>query len=124
MAQIQRVALFPHATFHIALARVFGLGKSTSLAVSEACGISKDLKVKDVKDSYIQKVTAYIEANFVTGDTLKRQVRENVLEEVAINSRRGVRHTLGLPVSSAQTRSNGVNARKLRPLLLYDTSRR
>ncbi|GFR48777.1 hypothetical protein Agub_g10598 [Astrephomene gubernaculifera] len=124
MVQIQRVALFPNATFHIALQRVFGLGRSTSLAVAEACGISKDLKVKDIKDSYLQKVSSYIENNFTTGDTLKRQIRDNVLEQVAINTRRGVRHTLGLPVTGAQTRNNGVNARKLRPLFQYDTSRR
>ncbi|PNH12829.1 30S ribosomal protein S13, partial [Tetrabaena socialis] len=80
--------------------------------------------VKDIKDSYLRKVASYLEANFTTGDALKREVRNRVLSQVAIGSRRGVRHTLGLPVSSASTRSNAVNARKLQPLLMYDTSRR
>ncbi|GIL79798.1 hypothetical protein Vretimale_12393 [Volvox reticuliferus] len=92
MVQIQRVALFPNAAFHIALRRVFGLGRSTSLQVAEACGISKDLKVKDIKETYLQKVASYIEANFVTGDALRRQIRENVAAEVAINSQRGMHH--------------------------------
>ncbi|EFJ49402.1 mitochondrial ribosomal protein S13 [Volvox carteri f. nagariensis] len=59
---------------------------------TEACGISKDLKVKDIKETYLQKVASYIEANFVTGDALRRQIRENVAAEVAINSQRGMHH--------------------------------
>ncbi|KXZ55561.1 hypothetical protein GPECTOR_2g1110 [Gonium pectorale] len=115
MVQIQRVFLPPNATFHIALQRVFGIGRVTSVAVSE---------VKDVKDSYLQKVTSYIEANFTTGDNLKRQIRDNVLVQLGIKSRRGIRLERGLPVSSSQTRHNAVTANKLRPLIMYDTSRR
>ncbi|KAG2491894.1 hypothetical protein HYH03_009846 [Edaphochlamys debaryana] len=122
--QLQRVSLYPHANFHIALARIFGIGKANSVTVAEACGISKELKVKDVKEAYLARVAAYLETHFTTGDALKRQVRDNVLQEVAINSRRGVRHQLGLPVTGAQTRNNGVTTRKLRPLFQYDTSRK
>lgn len=122
--QIFRVPLHPNAPFYLALRKVFGLGTATSLSVAEACGISKDLKVKDIKESYVQKVTAYVEEHYTTGDTLKRQIREGILQQVAVGSRRGTRHQLGLPVGSANTRSNANTAKKVRPLIMYDTSRK
>lgn len=124
MVQIQRVALPPNATFHVALGRIFGLGRATALTVSEACGIGKDLKVKDVKDAAVQRVTQYIQDNYTTGDALRRQVRENILGLVNMGARRGQRHELGLPVSGARTHTNANNAKKLRHLVMYDTSKR
>jgi ribosomal protein S13 len=53
---------------------------------------SPTVQVKDVKETYLQKVASYIEANFVTGDALRRQIRENVAGEVAISSARGMHH--------------------------------
>jgi len=45
MVQIARVTLPANVAFHIALRRVFGIGNNTSLQISEACGISSELKV-------------------------------------------------------------------------------
>lgn len=45
MVQIARVALHSNLAFHIALRRIFGIGPTTSLQISEACGISAELKV-------------------------------------------------------------------------------
>lgn len=39
-------------------------------------------QVKDIKESYVQKVTAYVEEHYTTGDTLKRQIREGILQQV------------------------------------------
>ncbi len=39
-------------------------------------------QVKDIKESYVQKVTAYVEEHHTTGDTLKRQIREGILQQV------------------------------------------
>ncbi len=46
MVQIARTALPPNQVFHIALARIFGIGRATGLEVAEACGISKELRVR------------------------------------------------------------------------------
>lgn len=45
MTQIARTMLPLEANFHVALARVFGIGRSSALQISESCGISKDMKV-------------------------------------------------------------------------------
>lgn len=44
--QIARTVMPPGAKFHIALQHIFGLGKTNSLAVAEACGISSEVKVR------------------------------------------------------------------------------
>ncbi|GLI68059.1 hypothetical protein VaNZ11_012386 [Volvox africanus] len=66
---------------------------STSIRHMCICTIfGMEKQVKDIKETYLQKVASYIEANFVTGDALRRQIRENVATEVAINSQRGMHH--------------------------------
>lgn len=46
MVQIQRTVLPPDQNFYVAIQKIFGIGRATGLAVAEACGISKDLKVR------------------------------------------------------------------------------
>ena len=43
---IARTVLPLNSNFHIALAKVFGIGKASALNISEACGISQDMKVR------------------------------------------------------------------------------
>jgi ribosomal protein S13 len=42
---IARTILPGSSTFYIALSRIFGIGRPTALNISEACGISQDMKV-------------------------------------------------------------------------------
>ena len=79
-------------------------------------------QVRDVKDPYIQKVAQYIQENHVVGDQLKRSVRENILQLVAMKSWRGSRHELGLSIHG-KTHSNSATAKRLRHITMYDTSR-
>lgn len=46
MVNIARTALPVNKTFYIALQRIFGVGRTTGLEIAEACGISKELKVR------------------------------------------------------------------------------
>ncbi|KAG1657806.1 hypothetical protein FOA52_006582 [Chlamydomonas sp. UWO 241] len=119
---VARTALAPESNFHIALARVFGLGKPTALNIAEACGISQEMKVKDVNELYIQKVAQHIEENYVVGDQLKRSIRDNILQLVAMKANRGIRHQHGLSLTG-RTHSNNSTAKRLRHLEMYDTSR-
>lgn len=49
MVQIARTTLDPNKTFYVALQKVFGIGRTNSLEIAEACGISKELKVRGVE---------------------------------------------------------------------------
>ena len=45
--QIARTSLPLNDTFYIALRKIFGIGRTTGLAVAEACGISKEMRVRE-----------------------------------------------------------------------------
>ncbi|GAX81316.1 hypothetical protein CEUSTIGMA_g8747.t1 [Chlamydomonas eustigma] len=122
MTLIARTLMRPELHFHIALAKIFGIGKSSALNISEACGISKDMKVKEVKEQYVQKVAQHIHTNYVVGDQLKRNIRDNILQLIEMKSFRGSRHELGLSIRG-RTHSNNSTAKKLRHVIMYDTSR-
>lgn len=53
---IAKTLLPDTATFYLALGRVFGLGKSTGLAIAEEVGISKEARVMDVKAGHVRQV--------------------------------------------------------------------
>eukprot|EP00200_Dunaliella_tertiolecta_P006020 CAMPEP_0202355894 /NCGR_PEP_ID=MMETSP1126-20121109/10595_1 /ASSEMBLY_ACC=CAM_ASM_000457 /TAXON_ID=3047 /ORGANISM="Dunaliella tertiolecta, Strain CCMP1320" /LENGTH=132 /DNA_ID=CAMNT_0048948579 /DNA_START=112 /DNA_END=511 /DNA_ORIENTATION=+ len=89
MVQIARTPLSNNVAFHIALRKIFGLGSTTSLQISETCGISAELKVRDVKEPYIHKVAQYIQDNYTVGDQLRREVRQNILRLMDINATEG-----------------------------------
>eukprot|EP00798_Chlamydomonas_sp_ICE-L_P019209 gene19209-25827_t len=92
--QIARTTLQGNTNFAIALGKIFGIGRTSGLEIAEACGISKELKVKDVKEPYILKVEHY----------------------------RGSRHEHGLSIKG-RTHSNSQTAKKLKHVTMYDTSR-
>lgn len=122
MVQIARTALPANQVFYVALARIFGIGQSSGLEVAESCGISKEMKVKDIKEQHIQRVSQYIQDNYVVGDSLKRNLRENILQMIRLKTYRGQRHELGLAIAG-HTQSNNKNAKKLRHHIMYDTSK-
>lgn len=82
------------------------------------------MQVRDVKETQILQAAEMIQEQFVTGDALKRSIRDDILRLVDMRARRGTRHALGLPVSNARTSSNGHTAKKLRHLIMLDTSRK
>ncbi|KAL6763452.1 mitochondrial ribosomal protein S13 [Haematococcus lacustris] len=122
MVQIARVTLEQNRHFAHALAKIFGIGSATGLEIAEACGISRNLRVRDIKEPHLQRVSQYIQDHFVVEDQLKRGIRENILRLMNIKCRRGTRHELGLPIAG-QTKSNSATARKLKHHVMYDTSR-
>uniref|UniRef100_A0A7S3RAC8 Ribosomal protein S13 n=1 Tax=Dunaliella tertiolecta TaxID=3047 RepID=A0A7S3RAC8_DUNTE len=122
MVQIARTPLSNNVAFHIALRKIFGLGSTTSLQISETCGISAELKVRDVKEPYIHKVAQYIQDNYTVGDQLRREVRQNILRLMDIKCYRGTRHDQALSISG-RTHSNSQTARKLKHHIMLDTSR-
>jgi len=78
--------------------------------------------VKEIKEQYLQKVAQHIQDNYVVGDSLKRSIRDNILQLMEMKSQRGLRHELGLSLTG-RTHSNNSTAKKLRHVNMYDTSR-
>lgn len=117
---IAKTVLPDTATFWVALGRVFGLGRATGLAISEEVGVSKEMRVMDLKESHVRQVMAIIGERYKVGDELKRSIRDDILRLIEAKTRRGKRHELGLPVRGQRTSTNASTARKFRRHVMYD----
>jgi small subunit ribosomal protein S13 len=120
MVQIAKTLLPDNAKFYVALGRIFGIGRTLGLKCAEEVGVSKDLRVSDVKPQYIKACAQYIQNNLVVGDELKRAIREDILKLIDAKTYRGARHVAGLPVRGQRTHTNASTAGKFKRHILYD----
>jgi small subunit ribosomal protein S13 len=109
MARISGVDLPREKRVEIGLTYIYGIGRPTSNKILEACGISGDVRVKDLSDEQVAKIRNYIEnpdgTLKVEGD-LKRDTMLNIKRLMEIGCYRGVRHRKGLPVRGQSTKQN------------------
>jgi len=109
MARISGVDLPREKRIEIGLTYIYGIGRPTSNIILDACGISGDVRVKDLTEEQVAKIRNYIEnpdgTLKVEGD-LKRDVMLNIKRLMEIGCYRGVRHRKGLPVRGQSTKQN------------------
>lgn len=120
MLIIAKTLLPEQSRFYLALARVFGLGHAQGLAVAEAAGVSHEARVADVRPQHVRRAVALVQERHVVGDELRRAVRDDILRLIEARTRRGQRHTLGLPVRGQRTHTNAETAAKFRRHIEYD----
>jgi len=89
----------------IALAYIYGIGRSNVLEVLEKAEVAGDKKAKDLTEDEIKRLTKVLEKYKLEGD-LKADIAANVRRLRDIGAYRGIRHTRGLPSRGQRTRSN------------------
>eukprot|EP00877_Chromochloris_zofingiensis_P007845 jgi/Chrzof1/3313/Cz12g20170.t1 len=117
---IQKTLLPDQSKFYMALARIFGIGLSNGLQIAEQVGISKEMRVADVKATHVRQVIQLVNEKYKVGDELKRSIRDDILRLIDIKSYRGKRHELGLPARGQRTHTNAQTARKFKRHVMYD----
>ncbi|PIS00280.1 MAG: 30S ribosomal protein S13 [Chlamydiae bacterium CG10_big_fil_rev_8_21_14_0_10_35_9] len=90
----------------ISLTYVYGIGKKTAYEVISKLALNPDMKAKDLSQEEIAKINALLQSEYTVEGDLRRQVQNNIKRLISINSYRGLRHRLGLPVRGQRTRSN------------------
>ena len=105
MARIAGVNLPREKRVEIGLTYIFGIGRSTSVAVLSELGINSDTKVRDLTDEEVTRLRTHIDGLTVEGD-LRRERSQNVKRLQEIGSYRGLRHRRGLPVRGQRTKTN------------------
>ncbi|MFA5449937.1 MAG: 30S ribosomal protein S13 [Clostridia bacterium] len=106
MARIAGVDLPREKRVEIGLTYIYGIGKTTSAKLLEACGISPDTRVKDLTEDDIIKIRDYIDSHLHVEGDLKRETMLNIKRLMEIGCYRGVRHRKGLPVRGQNTKQN------------------
>ena len=106
MARISGIDLPRTKRVEIGLTYIFGIGRHRAVKILDSAGVSGDIRVKDLTDDDVRKITRAIEeAGSVEGD-LRKEVSLNIKRLMEIGSYRGMRHRRGLPARGQRTNTN------------------
>ena len=106
MARISGIDLPRTKRVEIGLTYIFGIGRFRAVKILESAGVSGDVRVKDLTDDDVRKISRAIEeAGSVEGD-LRKEVSLNIKRLMEIGSYRGMRHRRGLPARGQRTKTN------------------
>jgi small subunit ribosomal protein S13 len=106
MARIAGVDLPRTKRVEVGLTYIFGIGRTRSAHILGAAGVSPDIRVKDLSEDDVRKITRVIEEEGRVEGDLRKEISMNIKRLVEIGSYRGARHRRNLPVRGQRTRTN------------------
>jgi small subunit ribosomal protein S13 len=106
MARISGVDIPREKQVQISLTYIFGIGLTTSQNMLTELEIDPTRRVRDLTDSEVAQIRAYIEANVKVEGDLRREVSQDIKRKMEIGSYQGLRHRRGLPVRGQRTHTN------------------
>jgi small subunit ribosomal protein S13 len=89
-----------------ALTAIYGVGVTTAQSIIRGSGIQGNPKVKDLTDTEIEHLRAYIDKNVTVESDARLTVTRNIKRLREIGAYRGLRHVSNLPVRGQRTRTN------------------
>ncbi|MGA9530988.1 MAG: 30S ribosomal protein S13 [Candidatus Babeliales bacterium] len=105
MARIEGVVLPEKKRVEYGLTYLYGIGLTSSRDILKKCGISLDIRVKDLSNEQIAAIQEEISGNYKIEGSLRREVIDNIENQKRIKSFRGSRHKASLPIKG-RTKSN------------------
>ena len=106
MARIAGVDLPNQKRVEIGLTYIFGIGVPKSNEILKATGVSPDVRVKDLTDDDVKKLSDYIAEHVIVEGDLRRDVALDIKRLKEVGCYRGVRHRKGLPCRGQKTKTN------------------
>jgi small subunit ribosomal protein S13 len=106
MARIAGVDLPRTKRVEIGLTYIFGIGRTRSNAILKDAGVSPDIRVKDLSEDDVRKITRVIEDQGRVEGDLRKEISMNIKRLMDIGCYRGIRHRRGLPAHGQRTRTN------------------
>jgi len=106
MARIAGVDLPRTKRVEIGLTYIYGIGRKRSNDVLTTAGVSPDVRVKDLSEEDVRKISRVLEeVGGVEGD-LRKEISMNIKRLMEIGCYRGLRHRRNLPARGQRTRTN------------------
>nr|YP_009314994.1 Ribosomal protein S13 [Scinaia undulata]SCW23449.1 Ribosomal protein S13 [Scinaia undulata] len=106
MARIAGVDLPRNKRIIIALTYIYGISASSSQKIIDTTGINANKKISDLSDEEIVRLRSVLDTSYQIEGDLKRVESMNIKRLMEINSYKGKRHRLGLPLRGQRTRTN------------------
>ncbi len=105
MARIAGVDIPRDKPVWISLSYIYGIGPSLAMKILASTGVNPFKRTRELTEEEITRLRAEVERYKVEG-ALRSEVQRNIKRLIDINSYRGIRHKLGLPVRGQRTRHN------------------
>lgn len=105
MARISGIDLPREKRVEIGLTYIFGIGRARSNEILANAGVNPDTRVKDLSEQDLAAIREQISKYHLEGD-LRREISLNIKRLREINSYRGRRHKMNLPVRGQNTKNN------------------
>ena len=106
MARISGVDIPREKRTVISLTYIFGIGPTRAREICAAAGVDESTRVRDLTDTEVNRLRAYIDQNLEVEGDLRRDIAQDVKRKQEINCYQGIRHRRGLPVHGPRTRTN------------------
>jgi small subunit ribosomal protein S13 len=106
MARISGVDLPRTKRVEIGLTYIYGIGRFRSNEILSAAGVGPDVRVKDLTEEDVRKISRVIEEQGGVEGDLRKEISMNIKRLIEIGSYRGARHRRNLPVRGQRTRTN------------------
>jgi small subunit ribosomal protein S13 len=106
MARISGVDLPRTKRVEVGLTYIYGIGRFRSNEILTAAGVSPDVRVKDLTEEDVRKISRVIEEQGGVEGDLRKEISMNIKRLIEIGSYRGARHRRNLPVRGQRTRTN------------------
>ncbi len=106
MARIAGVDLPRDKRVEIGLTYIYGIGLTLSKELLAKTGINPDTRVRDLTEEEVAKIRETLEKDYHVEGDLRREEALNIKRLIEINSYRGKRHRMGLPLRGQRTKTN------------------
>src|SRR5258705_432163 len=106
MARIAGVDLPRTKRVEIGLTYIYGIGRKRSNDVLSAAGVSADIRVKDLSEDDVRKISRVLEEQGGVEGDLRKEISMNIKRLMEIGCYRGLRHRRNLPARGQRTRTN------------------
>lgn len=106
MARIAGVDLPRTKRVEIGLTYIYGIGRKRATDILTAAEVSGDIRVKDLSEDDVRKITRVIEEQGRVEGDLRKEISMGIKRLVEIGSYRGSRHRRNLPARGQRTRTN------------------
>ena len=106
MARIAGIDLPRTKRIEIGLTYIYGIGRKRSNDVLAQAGVSGDIRVKDLSEDDVRKISRVLEEQGRVEGDLRKEISMNIKRLMEIGCYRGLRHRRNLPVHGQRTKTN------------------
>ena len=106
MARIAGVNIPSQKKLGIALTYVYGVGRKYSVDICKQADVDENIRVQDLSEVDIKKITDVISADFTVEGDLRREISANIKRLKDLGAYRGVRHRKNFPRRVPRTHTN------------------